>query len=155
MSGWRSVMSGVSQQSLLRLTLYYLHNDIDSRIECTISKFAADTKIWCAINTPEGWDAIQRDLDRFEQWAQVNTRSFTKSKCKILHLGQGNPWWMGSWTWASNVPLQPRKPTVSWAASNEAWSAGQRRWSHPSTLHCWDLIWSAPSRSGVLSIGQT
>ena len=43
--------------------------------------------------------------------------------------------WMVRWTWASNVS-QPRKPTVSWAASTAVWSAGQGRWSCPSTLHC-------------------
>ena len=36
------------------------------------------------IDTPEGWEAIQRDLDRLEQWSQVNN----KSKRKILHLGR-------------------------------------------------------------------
>jgi len=25
------------------------------------------TKLWGAVNTPKGWDVIQRDLDRLEQ----------------------------------------------------------------------------------------
>ena len=36
-------------------------------------------------------DAIQWNLDRIEQWAQVNFVMFNKSKCETLHLGQGNP----------------------------------------------------------------
>ena len=60
---------------------------IDSGVECTLSKFADDTKVWGAVNTPEGQDAIQRGLDRLEQWAQVNLRRFNKSRCKILCLG--------------------------------------------------------------------
>jgi len=30
---------------------------------------------------------------------------------------------------------QTRKPTISLAASKEAWTAGQGRWPCPSTLH--------------------
>jgi len=33
----------------------------------------------------------------------------------------------GSWTQASHVPLQPRKPIVSWAVPKEVWPAGQGR----------------------------
>ncbi|KAK4812892.1 hypothetical protein QYF61_027286 [Mycteria americana] len=56
-----------------------------------LGKFANNTKPCGAVNTLEGRDAIQRDLDRFEKWACANLMKFNKAKCKLLHMGQGNP----------------------------------------------------------------
>ncbi|GAB0209517.1 cAMP-dependent protein kinase inhibitor alpha [Grus japonensis] len=64
---------------------------MDSRIECTLSKFANTTKLCGAVNTLEGRDAIHRDLDRLERWACANRMKFNKAKYKVLHVGQRNP----------------------------------------------------------------
>ncbi|PKU41233.1 rna-directed dna polymerase from mobile element jockey-like [Limosa lapponica baueri] len=69
----------------------HLCGDMDGGIECTFSMFAGDNKLCGAVNMVEGRDAIQRDLDRLERWACANLMKFNKAKCKILHVGQGNP----------------------------------------------------------------
>ena len=64
---------------------------MDSGTECTLSKFANNTKLCGVVDTLEGRDAIQRDLDRLERWPCMNGMKFNKAKCKVLNVGQGNP----------------------------------------------------------------
>jgi len=60
-------------------------------IECTLSKFADDTKVCGEVNSLEGREATERDPDKLERWASANIMKFNKANCKVLHTGRANP----------------------------------------------------------------
>ena len=77
----------------------------------------------------------------------MNLMKFSKAKCKVLHMGWGNPKHkyrlVREWTESNTVEkdfgvlvdkklnmtwqcaFTVRRPTVSWAASRELWPAGR------------------------------
>lgn len=143
-------------------------NDTDSGIKCTLRNSADNTEPSGVADKPEGQDVIHRDLDKLEKQAYVNAFSFNevlhmawgqhgsntgreiKGMIAALQRGISGCLWM-SWTWASTVHLQPRKPNISWAASKASWPAWQGKEFCPSVPLRWDPTWSVASRSGILS----
>ncbi|KAK4817317.1 hypothetical protein QYF61_009170 [Mycteria americana] len=68
--GCREVGSVSSPRSALQPILFnIIISDIGSGTEYTLSKFAGDTNLSGAVDSSEGRDAILRDPDRLEEWA--------------------------------------------------------------------------------------
>ncbi|KAJ7401062.1 rna-directed dna polymerase from mobile element jockey-like [Pitangus sulphuratus] len=85
MSQSLEVTSDHPQASVLGLVLFNaLVSNMDSGVEGTLSKFPNDTELCGAINTLEGRDAIHWD-------ALIDFMMLNMDKCKVLHVGQGNP----------------------------------------------------------------
>lgn len=88
--------------------------------------------------------AVQRYLERLEEWADRPLMKSIKDQCKGLHRGgkktlaviqaghqpageqlcwksTGGPVWQQSWTWACRISWQHRWPAATWVVRTGAW----------------------------------
>lgn len=75
-------MSGVPVLGPLLFNIFV--EELDSGIKCILSKFANDNKLSVIIDTLEGRDGIQRDLDRLERWDRVKFMKLVKHEFPLV-----------------------------------------------------------------------
>ncbi|GAB0184834.1 mitochondrial enolase superfamily member 1 [Grus japonensis] len=88
------LMCGLDEQteSIVDPILFNIFsNGPDDGAECTLSKFADDTKLGRVADMPEGCAAIKKDLNRLEKCADRNLVKFNKGKFQVLHPGRNKP----------------------------------------------------------------
>ena len=94
------VLSGVPQGSVLGPILFLIFiNDLPNCTTCPVCMFADDSKIYCRVprernGKPElegSHELLQNDLNELHKWATKWKMSFNVNKCKVMHLGYGNP----------------------------------------------------------------
>ena len=97
-SDWSAVTSGVPQGSVLGPTLFVIYiNDITECISNTAKLYADDTKILAEVgmrgeqSLTDQENTLQEDLNRVVDWTRVWLMQLNLEKCKVMHLGRGNP----------------------------------------------------------------
>lgn len=87
LNGWIEVVtSGVPQGPML---LNIFSNDTDIGIKYILIKFVYDDKLCDKINMTEGCHVMQKDL-AFSSGTKRTSWGSKKSKCKVLHMDNGN-----------------------------------------------------------------
>jgi ribonuclease P/MRP protein subunit RPP40 len=91
-SSLTDVKSGIPQGSVLGPLLFVVFiNDMSSSVTSKCKLFADDSKIYGPVDTEEGIQTIQKDLNQLVGWSDKWQMGHNVDKCKSLHLGNQNP----------------------------------------------------------------
>ena len=92
LSSSSTVKSGVPQGSVLGPLLFLLYiNDLPDCVLSSVKIFADDSKLFGPVETLEAREHLQHDLQEVGNWSLQWQLPFNLDKCKVLHLGPGNP----------------------------------------------------------------
>ena len=89
------VVSGVPQGTVLRPLLFLLYiNDLPQKVSSTVRLFADESLLHLKISSIADTVALQRDMDRLQQWEEDWQMSFNPRKCEVVMVTKRrNPGW--------------------------------------------------------------
>ena len=91
-SEWSEVTSGVPQGSVLGPLLFILYvNDLPDQVNSYCKLFADDAKLYKELQNLDDFETMQDDLNKLCQWTIKWLMLFNVDKCKVMHIGKGNP----------------------------------------------------------------
>ena len=90
-SSWKSVLSGVSQGSVLGNILFLAYiNDLEEGVTGNIMKCADYTKLFRKTEEIGDKHKLQDDINTLVKWSEWWQMLFNFGKCKCLHTRPGN-----------------------------------------------------------------
>ena len=130
-SGWKSVIHSSScylwdpQGTVFGPLLFLLYiNDLPSKVNFTSRLFAVDSLLYLKISSVSDAIALQKDLDRLQQWEHNWQMSFNPSKCEVVRMTKRrNP---------ANANYQIHGHDH------------MQNWKIPGCLHLWGFVMETP-----------